>query len=175
MGTTALLVIDVQNGLVEEFGDEAWNGVLANIATLVVRARSAGVPVIYVQHEEDEGSLVPGTEGWQIHPVVAPQGELTVQKRTADSFGGTPLAGELAVRGVSHLVVVGAQTECCVDATVRRAAALGHTVTLVSDAHATVDNGVLTRQQIIAHHNATLGNIPLGSEVAVKPTAQVAF
>ncbi|MNW18398.1 Isochorismatase family protein [compost metagenome] len=57
------------------------------------------------------------------------------------------------------MIVCGAQSDFCVDTTVRRALALGYEVVLVADAHSTLDNGVLVAAQIIAHHNTTLGNM----------------
>lgn len=155
---TALLVVDVQTGVVD-WSEPSCNGeeVLARIKELLSRARANGVPVIYVQHDGHEGGrLEPGTRGWEIHPSVAPAGgETVVRKRASDSFYETTLQEELDARGVRHLVVVGCRTQYCVDTTCRRATTLGYDVTLVKDAHTTMGE-VLTAAQIVAHHNATL-------------------
>lgn len=174
---TALLIIDVQRGMVEEIGAEAWSGVLANIGTLIAHARAAAVPVIHIQHDGPPGDTIEvGTPGWDIHPAVAPVAEeLVVRKRTSDAFSGTSLTDALHARGITHLVVTGAQSDYCVDTTVRRAAADGYRVTLVADAHITSGNGILTGEQIIAHHNATLANVPLEGAITVRPAATIDF
>jgi nicotinamidase-related amidase len=156
---SALLIIDVQNAM---FADESpvhdGQQLLQTLGDLIMRARAADVPVIYVRHGEAPGEpLADGTHGWQIHPAIAPMaGEPIVDKRTPDSFHETTLQQELAARGVTKLIIAGIQTEMCVDTTCRRAASLGYDVTLVTDAHSTWDSSVLTAEQIIAHHNATL-------------------
>ena len=173
---TALVIIDVQVGLVAT----AYKGqeILDHIKALLAKARASGTPVIYVQHEESaEGGLVVGTPAWQIHPAIAPQeGEPVIHKRASDSFFETSLQQELAARGIKHIVVVGEQTDYCVDTSVRRATTVGYDVTLVGDAHTTEDNGVLTAEQIIAHHNATLDYFGTDSHrIRVKPTEEVTF
>ena len=150
----------------------------ADRGEMVGRARAAGVPVVYVQHDGGEDGPVPaGSPGWAIHPEVAPAaGEPVVRKRASDSFHETRLRQELEARGVRRLFVVGCRTEYCVDTTCRRAVSLGYDVTLVSDAHTTVDNGVLTAADIIAHHNATLDDF--GTEehvVTVRRAGEVEF
>lgn len=157
---TALLVIDVQLGMFDA-NDPVYQGdpLLATLSDLIARARAASVPVIYVQHDgEGEHPLRPDRPGWPLHPAVAPAaGELVVHKHAPDSFQGTNLQHELEAREIGHLVVVGIQTEYCVDTTCRRAYSLGYDVTLVQDAHSTWDTEVLKAPQIIAHHNQVLG------------------
>jgi nicotinamidase-related amidase len=170
---TALVVIDTQVEIIEA----AYRGkeVLENIGTLLAKARAAGVPVIYVQHNDPY--LTVGTPQWQIHPAIAPQeGEPVVHKQSPDSFYDTTLQQELEKRSIKHLVIVGAQSNYCVDTSSRRAVSVGYDVTLVSDAHTTEDSDVLTAEQIIAHHNSTLDSFWAGEHrIRVKPTDQVAF
>jgi len=160
--TQALLIIDMQQALCE--GDGAAHdtaGVIARINTLSARARSAGVPVIWVQHEGSDGYLAHGTPGWQLATglQVNEATDLRVRKTTPDSFLRTPLADVLAQHAITELVVCGMHTEFCVDTTTRRALALGYQVVLVADAHTSAGNAHLTPQQVVAHHNATLCNI----------------
>ena len=175
---TALLVIDMQHALCTgaeaAFGIE---GVLARINALATKARAAGVPVIFVQHEEERGSLEFATEGWQLAAgLTALPDDLRVRKTAADSFHKTALHALLQERGVTALVICGLQSECCVDSTVRRALALGYDVTLAADAHSTMDNGVITAAQISAHHNVTLRNLPsFGPRMALAPAAGIGF
>ncbi len=158
---TALVVIDVQTGMFDGVRGPAIHGaeaLLANIAALLVQARAAGSPVIYVRHDGGKGDMLEyGAPAWEIHEAIAPlPGERIVDKRTPDSFHETTLAADLAAAGATRLVLCGAQTEYCVDTTCRRAAALGYPTVLVQDAHSTWGNGILTADQIIAHTNRTL-------------------
>ena len=169
MNDTALLIIDVQVGLF----DPRWtvanaDPLIANLQKLIVSARSANVPVIFVQHSEEEG-LVLNTPDWEIHPKILPlPGEIRIHKLVSNSFHETNLKEELDKLGVSHLVIAGLQTDHCINASTRGAHSLGYQVTLVSDAHSTCGDGTLTAEQIIANHNDSLGqlvNLRLTSEV----------
>jgi nicotinamidase-related amidase len=159
--STALLVIDLQLGM---FNGEriapihAGEMLLTRVRTLLLLARQSRTPVIYVRHAGQSGHVLEQlTPNWQIHPSIAPHlGEAIVDKRTPDSFHETTLMTELAAAGVKRLIVVGAQTEVCVDTTCRRAFALGFDVVLVSDGHSTWDNKTLTADQIVQHTNQTL-------------------
>ena len=174
----ALLVVDVQNGVVD-WEDPSCRGaeVLERIGDLIDRARASGTPVIYVQHDGAVGGrLEVGSHGWGIHPAIAPaDGELIVRKRASDSFYETSLQSELDGRGIRHLIVVGCRTQYCVDTTCRRATTLGYDVTLAGDAHTTMGD-VLAAEQIIAHHNSTLDDF--GNErhvVSVRESADISF
>lgn len=174
--TTALLIIDVQHALCT--GDEAAfeiDAVIERINALVAAARATSVPVILIQHEDAEGSLRFGADGWQLADgLAAHPDDLRVRKTTPDSFHQTELYRLLLQREVTDLVVCGLQSDFCVDTTVRRALALDYHVTLVADAHSTVDNGVLAASQITAHHNATFRNMTsFGPRIDVIPTRDV--
>jgi nicotinamidase-related amidase len=172
----ALLIIDVQIGLVELMPVELREKVLANIAALLVHARSSKTTVLYVQHDGAEGHPLEGdTPGWGIHPSVLPQrGEAIVRKRASDSFFETTLGGELDAAGITNLIVAGGMTEYCIDTTCRRAISLGYEVMLVSDGHLSRDSSVLSAAQIVAHHNLILDGFAAGSHaVHVMPTKEV--
>jgi nicotinamidase-related amidase len=150
---TALLVIDVQNGVVG--GAYTRDAVLANVASLVDKARRERVPVVWVRHS-DEG-LARGSEDWQIVPELAPaEAEPLVEKSYGDSFEDTNLETVLAGLGVGRLVVAGAQTDECIRSTLHGAIVRGYDATLVSDAHTTEDQsewGAPTPDKVIAHTN----------------------
>jgi len=150
---SALLVVDVQNGVVA--GAPRRDEVIANIKSLVDRARCENVPVIWVQHSDDD--LEQGTEKWQYVPeLVRDEGEPVVHKRYGDSFEATDLESLLAERGVGRLVVTGAQTDACIRSTLHGAFVRGYDVTLVGDAHTTEDlsaYGAPPPEQVIAHTN----------------------
>lgn len=173
---TGLVIIDVQVGIIDGFHAYRGREVLEHINRLLSKARASNTPVIYVQHDGEKGHpLEVGSEGWRIHPEIKPREEdLIIRKRASDSFFETALQHELEAGGVKHLIVTGCMTEYCVDTTARRAVSMGYDVTLVSDAHTTIDNKRLTAAQIIAHHNALLDGFDAGAHaIAVKPEDDV--
>jgi nicotinamidase-related amidase len=150
---TALLVVDVQNGVVE--GNHARDTVVANIGSLVEKAREEQVPVLWVQHSDQE--LARGSDEWRIVPELTPDdAEPLVEKNYNDSFEDTSLEAHLSGLQVGHLVVVGAQTDACVRATIHGALVRGYDTTLVGDAHTTEDQtawGAPPPDQVITHTN----------------------
>jgi nicotinamidase-related amidase len=172
----ALVVVDMQNQVVANAyrRDE----VIANINTLVDKARAQEVPVIWVQHSSEE--MAENTEGWQYVPELEREGaEPVVHKRYGDSFEDTNLESELAQRGVGHLVVTGAQTDACIRATIHGAFVRGYDTTLVSDAHTTEDftaYGLPPVDKVIAHTNMYWSwQAAPGRTAAVVKTADVTF
>jgi len=150
---TALLVVDVQNGVVA--GNHERDAVVANIGSLVDKARQEQVPVVWVQHS-DEG-LARGSDDWQIVPELRPDAaEPLIEKNYGDSFEGTSLETVLSGLGVGRLFVVGAQTDACIRSTLHGGFVRGYDATLVSDAHTTEDQtewGAPPPGQVIAHTN----------------------
>jgi nicotinamidase-related amidase len=174
---TALLVIDVQRDVMEKAHDR--ERMIANINTLVEKARSADLPVIWVQHSDDR--LVPGTPGWEYVPELQRhESEPLVHKSYGDSFEGTDLEQLLAEHRVGHLVVSGASTDACVRSTLHGALVRGYDATLVEDAHTTEDPSEwglpLNAEQVIAHTNAYWAweAVP-GRKGGTVPTAEVEF
>lgn len=174
---SALLVIDVQQGNTAQAHNR--DGVIANINTLVGRARAEGVPVVWVQHS-DEG-MPEGSEEWQYVPELQRnEDEPLVPKHFGDSFEGTELESVLAAHGVGRVVVTGAQTDACVRATLHGALVRGYDATLVADAHTTEDFrqwGIpVSPEQVIAHTNWywTEAAAP-GRKGDTVPTAEVSF
>ena len=150
---TALLVVDVQNGVVE--GAPERDTVVANVGSLVDKARRERVPVVWVQHSDEQ--LASGSDDWRIVPELAPADtEPLVEKSYGDSFEDTTLETVLSGLGVGRLVVVGAQTDACIRSTLHGAFARGYDAILVSDAHTTEDLtawGAPPPEQVIAHTN----------------------
>jgi nicotinamidase-related amidase len=150
---SALVVVDVQTKVVAAAHDR--DAVVANIGAAVERARSAGAPVIWVQHIND--GLPKGSDAWKIAPELQPAaGEPIVEKFYGDAFEETTLEALLAERGVGRLVVAGAQTDACIRSTLHGGLTRGYDVTLVSDAHTTDDMsqwGAPPPEQVIAHTN----------------------
>ena len=150
---TALMVIDVQQGVVA--GAHRRDDVVANIRSLVGRAREEDVPVVWVQHSDD--GLPTGSDDWQYVPELdRRESEPLVHKSYGDSFEGTDLEAVLARAGIGRLVVTGAQTDECIRSTIHGAFTRGYDVTLVGDAHTTEDlteYGAPPPAQVIAHTN----------------------
>ena len=150
---SALLVIDVQNGVVAN----AWqrDQVLGNITAAVAKARASGVPVVWVQDTGEDRT--PGSDPWQIVPELDPaDDEPRVQKQYGDSFEDTDLTDVLAAAGVGRLYVAGAQTDACVRSTLHGAFVRGYDTFLVSDAHTTEDLsewGAPSPDAVVAHTN----------------------
>jgi nicotinamidase-related amidase len=173
---TALLVVDVQNGVVE--GTHEREAVVANVSSLVEKARQERVPVVWVQHSDEQ--LARGSDEWRIVPELNPgDAEPLVEKSYADSFENTTLETVLSGLGVGRLVVVGAQTDECIRSTLHGAVVRGYDATLVSDAHTTEDQsawGAPPPDQVIAHTNLywTYHTAP-GRTAGTVETKDVAF
>jgi nicotinamidase-related amidase len=150
---TALLVVDVQNGVVD--GAHERDAVVANVGTLVEKARRERIPVVWVQHSDEQ--LASGSDDWRIVPELTPEdAEPRVEKNYGDSFEDTPLETVLSGLGVGRLIVVGAETDACIRSTIHGALARGYDATLVSDAHTTGDKsawGAPPPDVVIAHTN----------------------
>src|SRR5256712_983564 len=149
----ALRVGDVQNGVVE--GAPERDAVVANVGSLVEKARQARDPVVWIQHS-DKG-LARGSDDWRIVPELTPgDAEPLVEKSYGDSFEDTTLETVLSGLGVGRLVVVGAETDACIRSTLHGAFVRGYDATLVRDAHTTGDQtawGAPPPDQVIAHTN----------------------
>ncbi len=184
--TTALLIIDVQNAILQGLGrperqqqiDAALQATVDRLQSVQAKARIADAPVVIVQYDGGESHrLSRGSHGWQLRPEIRPiGGEAVVNKRSCDSFFETDLAERLAEKSVTHLVVGGCMTQYCVDTTVRRAVSMGYDVTLLADGHMTADAGSLGFEQIIEHHNSLLDGFDAGQhEVRIVSSSEVTF
>ncbi len=155
---TALVVIDVQNGVVRDAFER--DSVVANIASLIQKARTSAAPVVWIQHDDD--NIVAGTDEWQIVPELGPDAEEPfVRKHYGDAFEDTDLEDVLAGLRVGHLTIAGAQTDECIRSTIHGAFVRGYDVTLVGDAHTTEDLsewGAPTPDLVIAHTNLYWAN-----------------
>jgi nicotinamidase-related amidase len=145
-----MVVVDVQVGVMKE----AWEAqrVINNVSRAVERARSEAVPVIWVQHSNQE--LPKDSVQWQWVPELVPaEGEPLIHKRYNSSFEQTSLDSELASLGATHIVLAGAATNWCIRATAYGALDRGYDLTLVKDAHTTepmqLDSGLMIQAQTV--------------------------
>lgn len=166
---TALLVIDMQVGLLDE-GPWQENPLLEHVSILIRRAPSASSPVIFIcdTRVEPDSQITSSLE--------RKPGDVVIHKDFCDSFLGTPLHARLQEASLGNLIVYGMQTDCRIDTTCRRAASLGYQVQLASDAHSTLDQEHLSAAEIVAHHNRILLNFPAGSgHIDVVPAVEASF
>ena len=174
---SALLVIDVQNGVVSHAHNR--DQVIANINLMLGKARAADIPVIWVQHSEEEMPI--GSDEWQIVSELVPAaGEGRVEKLYRSSFVETNLEQQLADLGVSHLYLTGAETNNCMRHTMHTSLERGYDITLVSDAHTTTGytwNGhTVDAANVIAEQNDNLGHYDLPGQTArALPAAKIEF
>ncbi|HUG49663.1 MAG TPA: isochorismatase family protein [Terrimesophilobacter sp.] len=173
---TALVVIDMQNGVVADAFQR--DAVIANIRTLVDTARDQAVPVVWVQHSDEQ--LERGSDAWQyVEELVRHEPEPLVPKSYSDAFEHSDLESVLAAARVGHLIVAGAQTDECIRSTIHGAMVRGYDVTLVGDAHTTEDLtawGAPPPDLVIAHTNLYWHNHAApGRTAAVTRTAEVRF
>jgi aminoglycoside 6'-N-acetyltransferase len=149
MVNQALLAIDVQTRFIDgEFQVYLAETMLNRIKNIIEKARLARIPVIYVQHNEDLENDGP------LHPSIAPHsGDPIVLKMTPDAFHETELKQELDKLKISHLVIVGFQTDYCINTTATQAHSLGYQVTIIKDAHSTIDSESEKARSIINRYN----------------------
>jgi nicotinamidase-related amidase len=153
-----LIVIDLQTGMfdgVHEPPIHDASGIVERARAVIDWARRSGRKVAFVRHDGPEGDpLAPGEPGWPVWPALGQAGdEPTFAKSVRDAFSNPAFGEWVARQGAGAVVLIGAQTDFCVTATVNGAMARGLGVTVVSDAHSTLDSASERAQQIIARHN----------------------
>lgn len=153
-----LAIVDVQVGVMAD----AWHApqVIHNISRAVARAREQGVPVIWVQHADEE--LMYDSPEWQWVPELAPApDEPIIHKHFNSAFEQTTFEAELAKVGATHISLAGAATNWCIRATAYGALDRGYDLTLIEDAHTTgaieLENGeVIEAAHVIEELNVVM-------------------
>jgi nicotinamidase-related amidase len=164
---SALLVIDVQVGVVGDAYER--DAKIANMSKAIDKARAESIPVIWVQHSDEE--LVLESADWEITPELTPlPSEPKVRKTFRSSFEGTNLEEVLEGLGVSHLFICGAETNNCVRHTSHTALEKGYDVTLISDAHTTTgfewDGYIVDAARVIDEQNTNFMGYSLPGRTA---------
>ena len=143
MTKRAIVVVDLQNEYLPngKLPLHQVDRAIDNAAKVIGDARSKGDRVIHVRHEQPGAPFfVPGTEGVEIIPAVAPQpGETVILKNHPNSFRDTQLKQVLDEQGIDEVVIIGAMSHMCIGATARAATDHGYKTTIVQDACATMD------------------------------------
>ena len=169
----ALIIIDIQEAFFLDSQQNLWNDetIIKNINTLITWARQHEAPIIFIQHTDaDDVDFAYGQPGWELYHGLHRQVEdKVIQKPTWDAFYQTELAQYLQEQHIEQLIFAGAQTEFCLDTTIRSAYSHGyHHNILVKEAHSTLPNEVLEAPQIIQHHEFVWHN----RFVRIQPVAE---
>ncbi|MDP1395538.1 cysteine hydrolase family protein [Lysinibacillus capsici] len=159
----ALIIIDIQEAFFLDGQQNLWNSeaIIKNINASITWARRNEVPVIFIQHTDaDDVDFALGQPRWELYHGLLRQAEdQVIQKTTWDAFYQTELAAYLQAHHIDQLIFAGAQTEFCLDTTIRSAFSHGyHHNILIEDAHSTLDSNVLAAPQIIQHHESIWHN-----------------
>lgn len=154
-----IIVIDLQTGMFDgtlepPIHDTA--GLVARAQTVMAWARRTRRPIAFVRHDGPAGDpLAPGAPGWPVWPALGQaEHEPTFAKNVGDAFSNAALTKWVADQGADEVVLLGAQSDYCVAATVTGAIKAGFRVTVVSDAHSTWGANGETAAEIIVRHNA---------------------
>ncbi len=174
----ALIVIDAQQELID--GSETASAVyekdrlIRNINLGISKAESAGALVLFVRDLDVAGGEGPG---FQVHDGIAvPDAAPFFDKQATNAFYGTALLECLKQHNVGHVVIMGCNTEICIDTAVRMATVNGMDVTLVADGHSTTGSEVLPAEKVIEHHNAILhGHYNVDHFSMVRPVGEDLF
>lgn len=160
----ALLIVDMQEAFFNhpEYHLHQMNELVTILNELIHQAREKDMPVIFIQHTSDDSNdeFFEGSEDWQIHHGLARlDGDEVIQKTRWDAFYKTGLQSYLQAHDIEQLIIAGAQTEFCLDTTIRTAYSLGYQHNLmVANSHSTVDGAVLEAEQIKKHHESIWHN-----------------
>ena len=172
-----LVIVDVQIAVMKE----AWDSqrIISNVATAVREARSNGVPVIWIQHSDDQ--LPMGSPEWEWTPGLSPNSdEIVISKQFASSFEQTDLEQALDDLKASHILLAGAATNFCIRATAYGALDRGYDLTLISDAHTTgpmeLNGRTINAADIIDDLNAVMSLVKYPGRVnQAVPTSKADF
>lgn len=155
----ALLILDVQVGLVHG-PEQPWrcDELLATVNALMDKARNAGAAIFLARHIGPAGSPIESGSPLTLlaQELQLQGGEVVFEKQRPNAFAMTDLAEHLRARGAGGVVITGMKTQYCVDSTCRAARDLGFEAVLIADGHTCSDTPVMTAENIVAHHNATL-------------------
>jgi len=149
-----LLVIDVQKGITNE-ELYAYDSFIENIQKLIETARQNGVEIIYVQHDDGPGSgFSVGDEAFEISDLVAPkEGEKIFVKEINSCFGNKEFAAWLEGQGEKELMIIGLQTNFCIDASIKSAFDRGYKVYVPEGANSTFDNDYMSAETTYRYYN----------------------
>lgn len=164
-----LLVVDVQKLITNE---KLYNfdTFISNVKLLIEKARKNNVEVIYVRHDDGVGqALTKGTDGFEIYEEIAPMSDERIfDKFVNSSFNGTGLLEYLRGKGEKEIIVVGLQTEYCIDATVKCGFEHGFRVIVPEYSNSTFDNEFMSAEESYRYYNEFMWKNRYAECVSVK-------
>lgn len=172
----ALVIIDVQNGPLEEGPHHDIDGVLARINMLAATFRTRKEPVIFVRHNGSaQGELFPGTREWELDSrLLREAGDLYLDKTANDSFYQTDLEAVLVSLKIDQVVICGCATDFCVNATIHNGLTRNFNITVVADAHSCRDRPGIKASTVIGYYNWLWGNLtPTKGSISIRKTAEI--
>lgn len=168
-----LLVVDTQKLITNE---KLYNfkSFVSNVKSLIQIARENHIEVIYVRHDDGEGcELTKGTEGFEIYEGFQPrEGERIFDKNVNSAFKGTGLLEYLKDKEIQDIIVVGLQTDYCIDATIKCGFEHGFHMIVPEYANTTVDNQFMTGEQTYQYHNHFMWNKRYAKCISMEETIQ---
>lgn len=148
----ALIVIDIQEGLVKENPFDTKNFII-NTKAIIQHFRDQNIELIFMRHSEDEGLLAMGSDNWQVYHELKPQeNEKIFNKYYNSIFKDTELKEYLNRKNITDLTFVGMQVEFCIDTSVKVGFEYGYKITIVEDAISTFDNEHLPADKILSFY-----------------------
>ena len=159
MSNIVLLVVDVQNALIKKHPNNEKK-VIENIKKLILTASGTNKEVIYVRHDDGRGTeFEKGTDGWQIYDEVAPNNnEYIVEKQYNSAFHKTGLREYLVSKKIDTIILVGLQTEYCMDATLKSAFDYEYKIIIPEETNTTFDNEYLPGEKLYEFYNYKIWN-----------------
>ncbi|MFT8322817.1 MAG: isochorismatase family protein [Bacillus sp. (in: firmicutes)] len=160
----ALIIIDMQEIFFSEEPNYLYQyeQLLKNVNIVIDWARTKEIPVIFIQHTEQNllDEMAKGKYTWELHKGLHREdNDMVIEKITWDAFYQTTLEKILKKLGIEQLIFAGAQTEFCLDTTMRVAYSKGYQQNLlVKGTHSTLNSSKLTAEQIIEHHESVWNN-----------------
>ncbi|HEX9327570.1 MAG TPA: cysteine hydrolase family protein [Reyranella sp.] len=175
MAADALVVVDMQVGLLDGGPKHDLDGVIQRINALAAMVRQRGGQVVWIRHCGKAGDgFEPGSKGWAFLPELdCRPDDLVVQKALNDAFAGTSLDDTLKRLAVDRVLIVGWATDQCVDSTVRSAISHDYHVVAVSDGHTVSDRPHLAAPVVIRHHNWVWSDLLTSRSIRVMAAADL--
>ncbi len=148
-----LLVVDTQKAITNS-GLYNFDILESNIEKLIETARNHGTEVIFVRHDDGAGELTRGNEGFEIYSGFQPRNDEKVFDKTVNSaFKGTGLTEYLRQKGEDTIIIVGLQTDYCIDATIKAGFEHGFAMIVPENTNSTFDNDYISAELTYNYYN----------------------
>ncbi|MBN7575970.1 amidohydrolase [Clostridium sp. 2-1] len=149
-----LLVVDTQKLITNERLYN-FNAFVSNVEKIISEARKNDIEVIYIRHDDGPGSeLTKGTDGFEVYEKFQPiNDEKIFDKKVNSAFKGTGLLEYLMDKDEKDIIIVGIQTDLCVDATIKCGFEHGFNMIVPAYANTTVDNKFMSAEQTYKYYN----------------------